>query len=194
MYMDKMKLERYIAQGLSSHKIAELENKSQTSIKYWLTKYELKTLTAKLRANFANGERRDLYNTKESKICRKCNIEKSITSFYRVKKKTSYIPHSYCIECSKEGFKERDKKKRMFLKEQAVSYKGGCCEVCKYSRCLQALEFHHKDRSQKEYSVSQKFMSDKGINFEDLKNELDKCALLCATCHREVHAGLIKLE
>ena len=46
--MQKEKLEAYVSQRLSSYKIAKLEGKSQTAIRYWLKKYNLKT----------NGERR----------------------------------------------------------------------------------------------------------------------------------------
>jgi 5-methylcytosine-specific restriction endonuclease McrA len=191
--MNKELIEQYIANGISSYKIAELENKSQTSVRYWLDKYELKTKTALSRALFSNGERKDLYSTKEFKVCTKCNIEKPIGLFYRVKKKTSYIPHSYCIECSKKGFKERDNKKRMRIKTDAIGYKGGCCQICKYSKCISALEFHHIDPSTKKFSISQLVMKDKSVTLEEIKSELDKCALLCANCHREVHAGLIKL-
>ena len=30
-------------------------------------------------------------------------------------------------------------------------------------------------------------------SFESLKPEVDKCILVCANCHREIHAGLIKI-
>jgi len=47
------------------------------------------------------------------------------------------------------------------------------------------LEFHHPDPKAKEYNIS-----DRMTTFEDIQGELDKCHLLCATCHREVHEGL----
>lgn len=30
---------------------------------------------------------------------------------------------------------------------------GGKCEKCGYNKCLDALEFHHKDPSQKEFQI-----------------------------------------
>lgn len=41
--MDRNKLKEYCENGLSSRKIAQLENKSSTTIIYWLKKYKLST-------------------------------------------------------------------------------------------------------------------------------------------------------
>ncbi len=78
-----------------------------------------------------------------------------------------------------EYVKERWKK----LKKWAVEYKGGKCEVCGYNKCIAALEFHHRDPKEKEAA----WTSIRKRSFEFIKKELDKCALLCACCHREVH-------
>lgn len=72
------------------------------------------------------------------------------------------------------------------LKQQAVNYKGGSCEICGYKENLNALEFHHLNSLEKEFTISSKMRSLKSI-----KKELDKTALLCCICHRDVHAGLI---
>jgi hypothetical protein len=69
------------------------------------------------------------------------------------------------------------------LKEQAVKYKGGCCSKCGYNTCLRSLDFHHLDDKIKEFSIS----SYVGMNFEDIKTELDKCILVCRNCHGEIH-------
>lgn len=74
---------------------------------------------------------------------------------------------------------------RTRLKYQCVEYKGGKCFICSYDKCIKALEFHHLDPTQKDFSISTISKS-----FETVKSELDKCVLLCANCHREVHAGL----
>jgi hypothetical protein len=75
--------------------------------------------------------------------------------------------------------------RRRALREQAVSYKGGKCEICGYNNCLSALEFHHPDPLTKEFNISDRITS-----FEAIRAELDKCHLLCANHHREVHEGL----
>ena len=69
----------------------------------------------------------------------------------------------------------------------SIYYKGGQCQLCGYEKCLQALEFHHLESSCKDFGIS-----DKGYtrSWKKIKEELDKCILLCANCHREVHSGL----
>jgi hypothetical protein len=72
---------------------------------------------------------------------------------------------------------------RQQLKQQAVTYKGGKCETCGYDKHLCALDFHHIDSSQKEGNIADLIHSD----WKLVKTELDKCILLCANCHREIH-------
>jgi DNA-binding CsgD family transcriptional regulator/transcription elongation factor Elf1 len=71
---------------------------------------------------------------------------------------------------------------RIKAKKLLVEYKGGECERCGYNKCIDALEFHHKNKNEKDFSISGKSWS-----FEKLKNEVDKCILVCANCHREIH-------
>jgi predicted HNH restriction endonuclease len=78
-------------------------------------------------------------------------------------------------------------RRRKQLKQKAVDYKGGQCEVCGYNRCSDALEFHHLDPNEKDFGLSQK-----GITraWEKVQQELDKCAMVCSNCHKEIHADL----
>lgn len=80
-------------------------------------------------------------------------------------------------------------KRRKALKLLALEYKGGKCEVCGYNRCKRALEFHHRDPSQKDFAIGSDGLT---RSFERIKAELDKCVLLCANCHREEHDRLLK--
>ena len=84
-----------------------------------------------------------------------------------------------------DKLKSNVKNWRKRTKELLVEYKGGCCEVCGYNKCLEALEFHHIDETTKEFAVSGSTKS-----LEKQKREADKCYMLCANCHRELHAGL----
>lgn len=78
---------------------------------------------------------------------------------------------------------------RKRTKLKLVEYKGRKCQCCGYSKCIEALEFHHIDSSSKEFSISGKSNS-----FERLKKEADKCVLVCSNCHKEIHAGLIDIN
>jgi 5-methylcytosine-specific restriction endonuclease McrA len=64
-----------------------------------------------------------------------------------------------------------------------VEYLGGCCSACGYDKCLNALEFHHINPDEKEFSISKS----SSLTLDAIKSELDKCVLLCSNCHREVH-------
>jgi hypothetical protein len=76
------------------------------------------------------------------------------------------------------------------VKNELIKYKGGCCEVCRYDKCFDALIFHHRNPSEKDFIIA----GNHARKLEHLKNEVDKCALLCNRCHSEIHAGFIKLS
>jgi transposase len=81
-------------------------------------------------------------------------------------------------------------KRRNGKKELAVQLKGGKCVCCGYNKCIAALELHHLDPRTKEYSSS----GWRCLSKERMLEEIKKCVLLCANCHREIHAGIRKLE
>lgn len=68
-------------------------------------------------------------------------------------------------------------------KLKAVEYKGGKCIKCGYSKCVAALEFHHRDPKEKEVQWNQL----RKRSWDTIVEELDKCDLLCSNCHREEH-------
>lgn len=122
---------------------------------------------------------------------------------------------NYCLECSPFGMHNTSKiekpkqikrilsdeqkhkkvvavqKRRLALKIQAVEYKGGKCCICGYNRYVGALDFHHKDSSDKSFGISEKGWT---ISWERIKDELDKCILVCSNCHREIEAGIIDIS
>ncbi len=106
--------------------------------------------------------------------CKKCG--KTYTYLRRGETK------SLCLTCT--GRTHANRKKIW-----AVKYLGGKCKVCGYSKCLRALMFHHKDPSTKKFTISSWYC----LSYERLKKELDKCILLCANHHYELHAGIIDL-
>lgn len=77
---------------------------------------------------------------------------------------------------------------RRNIKKELIKYKGGKCQICGYDRCQEALDFHHTNSRNKDFNISGGTKS-----FNTLKEEVDKCVLVCANCHREIHAGLINL-
>lgn len=82
-----------------------------------------------------------------------------------------------CMKCMSESRTKARKKK----KKKAIDYLGGKCSKCGYNKCDAALEFHHiegKDREPAKLIAG---------SWKKLQPELDKCILVCANCHREIH-------
>ena len=111
-----------------------------------------------------------------NKTCTKCNKEKTENNFYNKKGRKS---SSYCKDCFNQYCMKRWKKRKI----EVVNDMGGCCSKCGYSKCIAALELHHIDDSTKQYEWSKM----RQLSESKLKNELSKCILLCANCHRELH-------
>ena len=70
-------------------------------------------------------------------------------------------------------------------KVKAVEYLGGKCCKCGYNKCIWALEFHHRNPNEKEATWTKMRLWSESR----LLKELDKCDLLCANCHRELHSN-----
>lgn len=121
----------------------------------------------------------------DSKICKRCNIEKPLSEFYKQQQKGKqnqiwYYYDSYCKICRGCYATERRRK----LKIQAIEYKGGKCADCGYDDMShpEVFDFHHENPEEKDFAI---FETAK--KFSSVISELDKCILLCANCHRIRH-------
>lgn len=107
--------------------------------------------------------------------CRTCGI-KGEDHFYRL---ASY----QCKNCwNKRTYKSATDKMTEYMNSRG----GAKCQRCGYDRYTGALEFHHRNPTEKDPSWN------RGWKIDKLKIELDKCDILCANCHREVHAEMRK--
>lgn len=78
---------------------------------------------------------------------------------------------------------------RQNTKIKLIEYKGGKCIKCGYSKNYPSVyDFHHRNPEEKEFRIS----DGNTRSLEQLKKEVDKCDLVCANCHREIHADLFK--
>lgn len=89
--------------------------------------------------------------------------------------------HLRCKKCRNDKIYRYRKN----LKRKIVEYKGGQCEICGYNKCIDALDFHHKDPEQKDFGLSSRGIT---RSIKKLYEEVDKCMLVCANCHREIHS------
>jgi hypothetical protein len=76
---------------------------------------------------------------------------------------------------------------RVRKKQQLITYKGGKCEICGYDKIEfpSVFCFHHIDPSKKLFGITAKT-----VKFESILAEAEKCMLLCANCHMEIHDKL----
>ena len=129
-------------------------------------------------------------------ICTKCKEDK-LPEEYPFRNKEKGIRNKTCKVCQRE-YKNtyysrnkashivRNNKTRQKLKEMAVTYKGGKCEKCGYNKCIAALDFHHLNPLEKDFSIGNKGYT---RSWENIKKEIEKCILVCANCHREIHSN-----
>lgn len=87
--------------------------------------------------------------------------------------------HTSCRKCRNKYQIEKFRE----YKRLAVEYKGGECEICGYNKCPGAMDFHHRDPSNKD----PRWKNMRTWTFRKIKKELDKCQLLCCRCHAELH-------
>lgn len=127
--------------------------------------------------------------SKGSKFCTKCSQEKPLTDFYKRRNGNDQSP--YCKSCTINQTLERQRA----FKKKCVEYKGEKCVRCGYNKCIGALEFHHLNPKDKDFSPSSARLrgETKGELKEEIKKELDKCILVCANCHREEHEKIYKM-
>ena len=74
--------------------------------------------------------------------------------------------------------------RRKAMKKRVVEFKGGACIRCGYNKQIEVLSFHHRDPSLKSHEVCGAVNRSFAANLA----EAEKCDLLCANCHMEVHA------
>jgi hypothetical protein len=69
-------------------------------------------------------------------------------------------------------------------KAKAIAYLGGQCFDCGLASHQDLYDFHHRDPKEKKYSWTKLRLR----SWSSVTEELDKCDLLCANCHRMRHA------
>jgi hypothetical protein len=86
---------------------------------------------------------------------------------------------------------EAVKQWRKNTKQKIIIAMGGKCQICNYNKCNEALDLHHIDPVIKEMSFGAMRASPK--SWLKISEELKKCILLCANCHREIHSNMVTL-
>lgn len=87
-----------------------------------------------------------------------------------------------CKACRQESVANH----RIQIRIKSINYLGGKCIICGYEKCTAALQFHHRNPEEKKFNINN---STCNKAWKTIKEEIDKCDLLCANCHMELHFG-----
>lgn len=79
-------------------------------------------------------------------------------------------------------YKQRYEEKKKWINDYKL-FKG--CAICGYNKCAGALKFHHNGN--KEFVIGRGYYK---YNWEKVEKEIEKCIILCANCHEELHFKL----
>jgi hypothetical protein len=116
-------------------------------------------------------------------------------------KKRKYSFCQFCGETKEENYRKtcsdhcakkwralvRNKRAHELAKKFDKWKKSIGCGMCGYNKCGKALDFHHTDPSTKLFEINKlNWWSFITYDNERVKQEIDKCILLCANCHSEV--------
>jgi hypothetical protein len=164
--MDKEILQQYVNLKFSTRKIAELEQSSQTNVRHWLKKYNLKT---------------QLNQFNESDYFCSCG-ENNPENFYGHSKQT-------CSKCHNLKTTETGKNNRLF----AVKSLGGKCTSCGYNKYTGALDIHHLDPTikDKNFKCMRGWGKERILN--EIKNCILLCRN-CHAEHHAGHLDLDKIN
>ena len=113
---------------------------------------------------------------------RKCIVCEKIQNIhsFQVDKRGRNGVKRYCKNCKNS----KDREYRFHCKQDFVKLLGGKCSHCNFDAYQSSLQFHHVHPKQKLFDISTKI---KPSELKLVTAELDKCALLCANCHRAYH-------
>jgi excisionase family DNA binding protein len=171
--IDRATLATLVDAGMTTREIAERLGFSQSTVRHWLRRHGLRTHRA--RRPHSNGTRGKDPDRK-TMIC----ARHGETMFW-LEARGIYR----CLRCRSEAVARRRRK----LKAILVADAGGRCSLCGYDRYIGALQFHHCDGQSKGFGLA-----DRGLtrSLEAVREEARKCILLCANCHSEVEAGIVR--
>lgn len=117
----------------------------------------------------------------ETKVCTKCGRELPLDQF-NWRDKAKGTRRADCKQCHSGHMRMTYLKKREEISQLKLQIK---CQKCGYDKCPDALEFHHTNPEEKDYTISQALRLHKSE--EEIQNEMKKCVILCSNCHKEFH-------
>ena len=119
-------------------------------------------------------------NFMETKVCSKCGRELPIDQF-NWRNKSKGTRRADCKECHSGYMKQKYQEKKQEINEIKSNC---CCAKCSESRGY-VLDFHHINPDTKENTIAR--LTSNSYRIDKVYDEMKKCIVLCANCHREFH-------
>lgn len=162
--MKEDQLKERILCGDTLKQMASLFDTSQTNIRYWLKKFNLKLVRG------ARGKK-----PKDFSFPRKCACgELDPFKFYGNKT-------TICKQCHCKTNLLKGQENRAYI----LNKLGGKCFNCDFNKWKTSLDVHHLDTSKKDIS----FSTIRYWKRDKIDIELLNCVLLCRNCHSAFHNG-----
>ena len=143
-----------------------------------------------------------------TKQCPKCKSIAPLSGFYKDRGRPDGL-FMWCKACANqssaknqqtEGYAERH---RTYVYKAQKKIGDNCrfrviavkefigCALCS-EREPACLDFHHVDPTTKSFTLSKSGKGDR--TWEAVSREITKCVVLCANCHRKVHANIMSID
>ncbi|HUA74882.1 MAG TPA: helix-turn-helix domain-containing protein [Solirubrobacteraceae bacterium] len=164
--------------GLTIAEIAAKVDRSKGTVRHWLRRHGLKTVSTR-------GRRR----SPEAAAAARAGVSVALMTCGR-HGETAYVldgrGYYRCRRCRAEAVSRRRRRMKAILVEEA----GGACAICGFAGNMRALHFHHVVPTEKRIEINARGAA---LSLETLRTEARKCVLLCSNCHAEVEDGLASL-
>lgn len=99
--------------------------------------------------------------------------------------------HKRYYERNKNLYKIKNDKRRIELSEFVIALKQKPCMDCGVIYTHYAMDFDHRDKSKKLASIS-KMINYHSYSKKKILEEIKKCDLVCANCHRKrTYCGIV---
>ena len=122
---------------------------------------------------YSNKEKKREYNKKYYELNKEKRVEYRELNKEKIREKKA--EH---YQLNNEKIRKQQREHRKEKRAICLEYLGGKCVKCGTTHNLQ---FDHIKREGKKYEITRRLSN----NLNNLKEELDKCQLLCYTCHLE---------
>ena len=138
-------------------------------------------------------DHRELVLSRTEKKCPRCKEVKPLDSYHRDSGNLDGL-NNYCKLCISITKKRNIKHKvsQSDIKLNLMQLIGGKCCHCGLEPSTEwptnCFDFHHVDRSQKSFPLGRRMYSLSESDIKLTREEVLKCILLCANCHRRIHS------